>query len=374
MFSEEKVAYAEANLKEVKEVVQKFMTEGVAGLWDWIKDQAEMLMTTVVDGIKDWLLTRMVIGFAEWIAGLLIPGGAIVKLIQGIYKLVMFFVDNIQRIIRWVGAVLDSLGSIAAGAIPSAITFIVDAMKTIIPVILDFFAKLLNISGLVNAVQDIIAKVTAPIHKAIDKFVAWISKLMEKVLKRFKGGKDKTEKEGEKDNEAKKKQEEKEKQPEMEKSVYSRAFSMYGESHHIYIRTDANKLEATMASKNEERIKKKFNRAIETIKSYHDALREYPELKNDFEKEIKPIAVQELESQISLWTNKMEGLNSKNRENILANPEIKKQVDAIVNFLVDWGNSHRIKDMTPEAILECIEEGKIAVWKKEVRRMRSDIN
>ncbi|WP_348680069.1 hypothetical protein [Flavobacterium coralii] len=127
--------------------------------------------------------------FAEWIVSLLIPGGGIVKLIQGIYKLVMFFVDNIQRIIRWVGAVLDSLGSIAAGAIPSAITFIVDAMKTIIPVILDFFAKLLNISGIVNAVQDIIAKVTAPIHKAIDKFVAWISKLMEKVLKRFKGGK-----------------------------------------------------------------------------------------------------------------------------------------------------------------------------------------
>ncbi|WP_348680077.1 hypothetical protein [Flavobacterium coralii] len=68
-------------------------------------------------------------------------------------------------------------------------------MKTIIPVILDFFAKLLNISGLVNAVQDIIAKVTAPIHKAIDKFVAWISKLMEKVLKRFKG-KGKEEKRG----------------------------------------------------------------------------------------------------------------------------------------------------------------------------------
>jgi hypothetical protein len=44
-------------------------------------------------------------------------------------------------------------------------------MKTIIPVILDFFAKLLNISGIVNAVQDIIAKVTAPIHKAIDTFV-----------------------------------------------------------------------------------------------------------------------------------------------------------------------------------------------------------
>ncbi|MBY8961757.1 hypothetical protein KJK34_03220 [Flavobacterium sp. D11R37] len=244
VFGEEKVAYAEANLKEVKEVVQKFMTEGVAGLWDWIKDQAEMLMTTVVDGIKDWLLTRMVIGFAEWIAGLLIPGGAIVKLIQGIYKLVMFFVDNIQRIIRWVGAVLDSLGSIAAGAIPSAITFIVDAMKTIIPVILDFFAKLLNISGIVNAVQDIIAKVTAPIHKAIDKFVAWISKLMEKVLKRFKGGKQEKKADA-KDEKASTDSKEKLDDIEVGKLVRFRAG---GENHRLWVETKGNSVEIMLAS------------------------------------------------------------------------------------------------------------------------------
>jgi hypothetical protein len=41
--------------------------------------------------------------------------------------------------------------------IPAAIGFIVDAMKLIIPVILNFFAKLLNISGIVDAIQDIIA-------------------------------------------------------------------------------------------------------------------------------------------------------------------------------------------------------------------------
>ncbi|WP_348680081.1 hypothetical protein [Flavobacterium coralii] len=246
VFGEEKVAYAEANLKEVKEVVQKFMAEGVAGLWDWIKDQAEMLMTTVVDGIKDWLLTRMVIGFAEWIAGLLIPGGAIVKLIQGIYKLVMFFVDNIQRIIRWVGAVLDSLGSIAAGAIPSAITFIVDAMKTIIPVILDFFAKLLNISGIVNAVQDIIAKVTAPIHKAIDKFVAWISKLMEKVLKRFKGGKqDKTTQKENQEGDRKNATKEKLDDTEVGKLVHFKAGS---EDHKLWIHQNGNNFDLMVAS------------------------------------------------------------------------------------------------------------------------------
>lgn len=201
IFGEEKVAYAEEKLDAVREIVQKFLTEGVAGIWDWIKDQAEMLMTTVVESIKSWLLTKLVVGFAEWIVSLLIPGGGLIKLIQGIYKLVMWFVDNIGRIMRWVNAIMGSIGNIAMGAIPAAIGFIVDAMKTMIPIILDFFAKLLNISGIVEAIQDIIAKVMEPIHKAIDKFVAWIRGKIEALVKKFKGDKKKPEEAQEEDGE-----------------------------------------------------------------------------------------------------------------------------------------------------------------------------
>ena len=104
----------------------------------------------------------------------------------------MWFVDNIQRILRWVNAVLDSLGNIAMGAIGAAIGFIVGAMKLIIPVILDFFAKLLNISGIVDAVKNIINKIVGPIHKAIDKMVDWLKGVLNKVVDKVKGvfGKD----------------------------------------------------------------------------------------------------------------------------------------------------------------------------------------
>jgi hypothetical protein len=128
-----------------------------------------------------------VVSFAEWIASLLIPGGAILRLVQGIYKLVMWFVDNIQRILRWVNAVLDSLGNIAIGAVGAAIGFIVGAMKLIIPVILDFFAKLLNIGGIVDSVKNIINKIVGPIHKAIDKMVDWLKGILNKVVDKVKG-------------------------------------------------------------------------------------------------------------------------------------------------------------------------------------------
>jgi phage-related protein len=83
--------------------------------------------------------------------------------------------------------VLDSLGNIALGAVGVATGFIVGAMKLIIPVILDFFAKLLNIGGIVEAIKNIINKIVGPVHKAIDKMVDWLKGILNKVVDKVKG-------------------------------------------------------------------------------------------------------------------------------------------------------------------------------------------
>jgi hypothetical protein len=240
IFGEEKVAFAEEKVAAVKEIVERFLKEGVIGIWEWIKDQAETMMATVIEGIKDWLLTKLVVGFAEWIVSLLVPGGAVMKLIQGIYKLIMWFVDNIQRIMRWVTAIVNSLGNVAVGAIPAAIGFIVDAMKTMIPVILDFFAKLLNIGGIIDAIQKMIDKIMAPIHKAIDKVVAWIKDMIQKLVKKFKGGGAEEEEQPVED----------ENQEHLDDSTVGKVvhFSADGESHRLWIDTSGSGVEVMVAS------------------------------------------------------------------------------------------------------------------------------
>jgi hypothetical protein len=200
-----------------------------------------------IQGTKDWLLTTLVTKFVEWVASLLIPGGAILRLIQGIYNLVMWFVNNIQKILRWVNAVLDFLGSIAMGAISAAIGFIVNGMKIIIPVILDFFARLLNISGIVDAVKKIIDKIAGPIHAAINKVIDWIVGWVKKMF--GKGDKKPSIEKNETGNVTEK------------EGAYSKAFSMSGESHHIYINHNRGELDVTMASQNEDKVKGKFTRA-----------------------------------------------------------------------------------------------------------------
>jgi hypothetical protein len=81
VFGETKVVWAEKNLA----VVQRFFADGIIGIWEWIKDQADSLITTMKEGMKGWLLKELVEGFTKFIATLLIPGGAIIKLIEGIY-------------------------------------------------------------------------------------------------------------------------------------------------------------------------------------------------------------------------------------------------------------------------------------------------
>lgn len=240
IFGEEKVAYAEEKVMVVKEIVQRFLTDGVIGIWEWIKEQAENMMTTVIEGIKEWLLNKLVIGFAEWIVSLLIPGGGIMKLIQGIYKLVMWFVDNIGRIMRWVNALVNSVGNIAVGDIPAAITFIVEAMKTMIPVILDFFAKLLNISGIIDAIQRVIDRIMEPIHKAINKAVDWIKGKIKALVKKIRGGNDA----GEAQQPA---EENHEHLDDSEVGKVAR-FSADGENHKLWIDTSGSGVEIMVAS------------------------------------------------------------------------------------------------------------------------------
>jgi hypothetical protein len=244
LIGEQKVAWAEKTV----DVVKKFITGGVTALWDWIKDQAASIKDAFIESTKGWLLTTLVTKFAEWIVSLLVPGGAILRLIQGIYNLVMWFVNNIQKIIRWVNAVMDSLGNIALGAIAAAVGFIVSAIKTIIPVILDFFARLLNISGIVESVKNIIAKIAAPIHTAINKIIDWIVGWVKKLF-----GKTKGEDVKQPDD---KKSSSKVEDTEVGKVVH---FNDGEEEHEIWISVKGDNVEVMVASRDPKPVKERIN-------------------------------------------------------------------------------------------------------------------
>ena len=163
-------------------IVQKLITEGPMALWEMIKAKAAEIKQKVMDGIRNWVITEVVKQGIIKLVSFLNPAGAIIQAIIAIYNTVMFFVENMQRIIEMVKTVFNSIGNIAMGKISAAAQAVERSMAMTIPIILNFIARLLGLSGIGKTVSNIIKKIRKPIDKVVNKVLDGVVKLTRKLL------------------------------------------------------------------------------------------------------------------------------------------------------------------------------------------------
>lgn len=168
------------------EVVETLLKGGPAALWEKIREYVSNLKEMVVDAIQDWLIGSIIRSAVTKIAMMFNPVGAIIQAIMMIYRTVMFFIENIDRILDFVEAIIDSVYNIATGAIGSAADWIEKALARTIPIIIGFLARLLGLSGLTEKIRGFILKVQTRIDHAIDKA---LEKVLGGIKKLFAAGK-----------------------------------------------------------------------------------------------------------------------------------------------------------------------------------------
>ena len=166
-------------LETASEIFVNLVTKGPASLWEYIKEKASQLIQSVLDGIKSFLIEKVIMAGITWIIGLLNPASAFVKACKAIYDIVMFFIERGQQILELVNAVLDSILSIARGAIGVAANAVEKALAKAVPVAIGFLAALLGLSGLSEKIKAVIDKIQAPINDAID----WVIKKAVQLVK-----------------------------------------------------------------------------------------------------------------------------------------------------------------------------------------------
>ncbi len=96
-------------LEQAAGVFKIFVTEGVAGLWDFIKEKVSDLKSMVLDAIFDFIKEKVITAGITWIIGLLNPASAFFKACKAIYDIVMFFVDHASEIMELVNAIINSV-------------------------------------------------------------------------------------------------------------------------------------------------------------------------------------------------------------------------------------------------------------------------
>jgi hypothetical protein len=356
---EDKVSMVEKGAESGLEIITEVKEKGPIALYDMMADQAETIKTQVIEGAKEWAITSLIKTGLIKLASMLNPAGAIVQAILAIYNGVMFFINNWPRIVEFVNSIFNSISSIANGAISAASGFVEKSLASTIPLILDFIAQQLNLSGIADKITKVIHKIRKPIDNVIDKVLNFIESKIKKLWGKV-SGKDKKKNSKEEDKKELDKEEE-------APDKYIKTFTMGGESHKITVKPSAGHLAAWMDSKNGGKIEGKFESAKQTLKRYKEAVKELgsPVISAEFD-ELEEMIQELMKSGITNWTHQLDGVKtSKEREPILNDPNLKSEVDGIVQFLTSWGNEHHIGDLSPEGVEEAVKKGAEKIWRQK---------
>jgi hypothetical protein len=155
-------------LETAAEIFKILITKGPAGLWEYIKEKIGDLKAMVIEKIKSFIMEKVIMAGITWVIGLLNPASAFFKACKAIYDIIMFFVEHGKQILDLVNAIIDSISSIAKGAIGAAAQFVETSLARTIPVIIGFLASLLGVGGISEKIKEIIEDIRKPINEAID--------------------------------------------------------------------------------------------------------------------------------------------------------------------------------------------------------------
>ncbi|WOD42847.1 eCIS core domain-containing protein [Hwangdonia lutea] len=172
--------------EKTADIIKRVVIEGPIALWNIIVEKAGEIKTKVMEGIRNWAITQIIKKMSFKLMSMLNPAGAILQAIMLLYDVVMFFIENWNRIVDFVKSVFDSVGEIASGALGKASQFIENTLGKTVPIILSFAARFVGLSGIGKAIRKVIKAIQKPFKKILDKMIKF---LVKKVKKLFKFGK-----------------------------------------------------------------------------------------------------------------------------------------------------------------------------------------
>jgi hypothetical protein len=157
-----------------------------------IKEKLTDLKDTVIDGIKDFVISTIVKAAIPKLVAMFIPGAGFVAALVSIYGTIKSFMEQIGKVAAAVMAFIDSIVAIAAGQIGGAAHKVESALAGVLSIAIGLLAGFLNLGNISAKVMAVVKKVQTAVDKALEKAIAW---LIDKAKKAFawlfgKGDKD----------------------------------------------------------------------------------------------------------------------------------------------------------------------------------------
>lgn len=160
-----------SRLEKAAEVIMILLREGPVGLWKYIQGEAENIKTQVIEGIKEFVVSKVITAGVGWLVSLFNPAGAFIAAARTIIAVIQFIMERGSQIMSFVNSILDSVEAIASGNTGGAANAIEQSLAKALPLAISFLANLLGLGGISQKIKNIIAKVQKPVNNAIDKVI-----------------------------------------------------------------------------------------------------------------------------------------------------------------------------------------------------------
>jgi hypothetical protein len=178
---------AMAAVEKGVEIFQVIASQGVAGLWQMLLEKLGNIKDMILEQVKDFVITKIITAGITWLIGLLNPAAAFIKACKLIYDVVMFFVNNAERIMKFVNTIIDSVADIVRGNVSSVVNKINDVLGQMVPILIGFLASVIGIGGIGQKIRQIIETLQKPVNKALDFVIKTGLKLAGPIIRGIKG-------------------------------------------------------------------------------------------------------------------------------------------------------------------------------------------
>ena len=169
-----------ALLEKVVGYVKQLLIQGPAGMYAELKEKVGNLKDTIIEEVRSWVITQIIKTAIIRLASMFNPVGAIVQAILTIVDVILFFANNIDLILTVLETIVDSVYKVVKGNIQGAANMIENALAKGLSLAIRFLARFARISGIVNKISSIMKRFRRRITKAVDKG-------LKKIASKFRG-------------------------------------------------------------------------------------------------------------------------------------------------------------------------------------------
>ena len=175
-----------AGAEKAKELFDILASQGVAGLFNYVKDQLAGLKEKILGEIAQAVSIEIVAAAIKNLLSLLTPASALVAAVIKIVNVVLFFISNASRIAELVQSIIGAVKALLAGDVAGLAQKVEQSLARAIPIVLDFLAALIGVGRrIIGTIKKILRAITKPIRKAIDAVLMRIKQALKKLLKKL---------------------------------------------------------------------------------------------------------------------------------------------------------------------------------------------